>query len=197
MAEKRTQLSYGRVLTVSIVYDETGDTHTTVLHDDMMALNRIELALRLIDALKETVSDPTIIYPAANVPNAREVRALANVQEMLLRNRRNNPRAPRIKSTVEVRIGEAHIGAAVRLDTGEMREDPVSLALRQRFPGFEFSALEDPQSDDDPHTLIYLPGDPDSAEDFRITQYAWDWLQRWQAGENVLPFTMPLSLVIP
>ena len=89
MTERQSQPPVGegeQVHSVSFVYDETGASRSiTVLHADLTAQERVELALRLLDALKDAVSDPSLIYPAQGVPNARAVRSLANTSTMLLK----------------------------------------------------------------------------------------------------------------
>ena len=66
-------------------FNEEGHPHIIGLDADSVPETRVTLAFLLLDALRQAVSDPSLIYPAQGVPNARAVRSLGNVCEMLLR----------------------------------------------------------------------------------------------------------------
>ena len=66
-------------------FNEEGNPRIIRLDPKMVPETRVTLAFLLLDALKQAVSDPHMIYPAQGVPNARAVRSLGSVCEMLLR----------------------------------------------------------------------------------------------------------------
>ena len=76
---------------VSFTLGEHGDRSAFFLDADMRPKTRVTLALLLLDALWQTVSDPSLICPHDEIPNARAVRDLGNVCEMLLRSPDTRP----------------------------------------------------------------------------------------------------------